>query len=74
MLVCLCNQVSDKQIRDCIRKGCNTVSGLCQELGIGTNCGCCLAYAAEFIEEMSEEASTGQISLPSRKGKRQKKR
>jgi bacterioferritin-associated ferredoxin len=51
MYVCLCNPVTDRDIRGCVRQGARTLSDLQAELGVAAQCGSCAAAALEIIEE-----------------------
>ena len=51
MYICICNAITDKQIRKAAKSG---VSDLCQlqaELGVATNCGSCSESAAKILRE-----------------------
>ena len=45
MRVCHCRDVSDHDIRDAMRRGCDDVEALARALGLGTGCGGCRKYA-----------------------------
>ena len=49
MYVCLCNGVTDRQIRDAAAAGCRTMSELTMRTGCGATCGTCLDMAAELL-------------------------
>ena len=51
MYVCLCNGVTEQQIRDAICDGASTVCDLNARLGVASGCGCCRAFAAQVIDE-----------------------
>lgn len=52
MYVCICNAVTDGQITKALRSGCEDVSQLSQQLGVGTCCGSCLPVAEELVESL----------------------
>jgi len=52
MYVCICNAVTDGQITTALRSGCEDVSQLSQQLGVGTCCGSCLPVAQELVENV----------------------
>jgi bacterioferritin-associated ferredoxin len=52
MYICICNAISDKQIRDCAKRGVQSVGEVTAELGVGAGCGRCLECAAELIREV----------------------
>ena len=51
MYVCICNPVSDVEVRRCIRNGATTLSDLKMELGIASQCGMCASAAQAIIAE-----------------------
>lgn len=53
MYVCICRQVTDKEIKSAIKNGCNTLDALSAELEVGTQCGSCCCHAEELLEELS---------------------
>jgi bacterioferritin-associated ferredoxin len=50
--VCVCNGVTDGQIREAAQQGARSVHDLQSCLGVATNCGRCQPYAAELLEEV----------------------
>jgi bacterioferritin-associated ferredoxin len=50
MYVCICNGVTDHDIRDAAEAGCRSVAELTMRTGAGANCGSCLDMAAELLE------------------------
>lgn len=51
MYVCICNGVTDRQIREAADAGCGSVPEMTMRTGAGANCGSCLGLVAELIEE-----------------------
>ena len=51
MYVCICNAVTDSQIREAAKAGVTNVWQLQSELGVATNCGSCREVAAEILSE-----------------------
>jgi len=51
MYVCICNAITDKQIRQAAESGVRDLWGLQAELGVATNCGSCKETAAEILRE-----------------------
>ncbi|UHQ20764.1 (2Fe-2S)-binding protein [Lysobacter sp. KIS68-7] len=49
MYVCICNGVTDKDIRQAAESGCKTVAELTMRTGCGATCGTCLDMAAELL-------------------------
>ena len=51
MYVCICNAITDKQIRLAAKRGASTVMDLTNELGVASGCGSCRETAAEILSE-----------------------
>ncbi|MDH3432881.1 MAG: bacterioferritin-associated ferredoxin [Gammaproteobacteria bacterium] len=51
MYVCVCNAITDKQIRKAAKSGARTVWDLQSELGVATGCGSCMDAASEILQE-----------------------
>jgi bacterioferritin-associated ferredoxin len=49
MYVCICNGVTDRDIRQAAEAGCKTVAELTMRTGAGASCGSCLDMAAELL-------------------------
>lgn len=49
MYVCICNAVTERQVRACVDAGANTLGDLQFELGVASCCGCCAATASEYL-------------------------
>lgn len=58
MIVCVCNNISDREIRQAIDLGISSVAELHRELGVGTMCGTCVSYAREVLNEHLESKTT----------------
>lgn len=57
MYVCICNAVTDKQIRAAAREGCTSLRTLSCQTGCATTCGKCARMAREIlVEEMQRQA------------------
>ena len=54
MYVCLCKGVTDKQIRAAISEGTTELKELCDEFGLGSQCGCCSKMTKEILSEELE--------------------
>lgn len=57
MYVCVCNGVTERQIREVAQAGCRTVAELTMRTGAGANCGSCLQSAAELIDTVHADAA-----------------
>jgi bacterioferritin-associated ferredoxin len=51
MYVCICNAVTDKEIRQAVRLGATSVKHLKESLGVAGNCGKCASCAKAIIKE-----------------------
>lgn len=51
MIVCVCNNISDREIRQAAELGITSMAGLYRELGVGTCCGKCVSYAREVLHQ-----------------------
>ena len=50
MYVCICNGVTDKDIRQAAEAGVRTVAELTMRTGAGANCGSCLDMASSLLD------------------------
>ncbi|AUB81007.1 (2Fe-2S)-binding protein [Candidatus Thiodictyon syntrophicum] len=55
MYVCVCNAVTDRQIRAAVRAGASSLNDLREGLGLGGTCGTCLPCAAEVLRAALRE-------------------
>ena len=51
MYVCICNGVTERDIRQAAEAGCRTVPELTMRTGAGANCGSCLDMAADLLQQ-----------------------
>ena len=51
MYVCICNAVTDKDIRKAAKAGMTSLAALQEELGVAINCGSCADDASEILRE-----------------------
>jgi bacterioferritin-associated ferredoxin len=51
MYVCVCNGITDRQIREVAEAGCRSVAELTMRTGVGAGCGSCLDMAAQLLDE-----------------------
>jgi bacterioferritin-associated ferredoxin len=58
MIVCVCNNISDREIRQAVDLGLTSMADLYKELGVGTCCGKCVSYAREVMHEHLEATAT----------------
>jgi len=51
MLVCICNRISDRDIRSSIHEGASGFREVKAELGIGSCCGQCVPFAKGVVDD-----------------------
>jgi bacterioferritin-associated ferredoxin len=56
MIVCLCEGISDKKLRECIRSGATSIDAVSRACGAGTGCGTCVETVAEILATERESA------------------
>ena len=61
MYVCICNGVTESDIRQAAEAGCKGVPELTMRTGVGANCGSCLDSAAALLDEVH---SVRELPLP----------
>ena len=52
MYVCICNAVTERQIRNCAREGAISMQDLRERLCVGGNCGKCAQHAKTSLREV----------------------
>lgn len=48
--VCLCNGVTEREIREVAEAGCRTISELTMRTGCGASCGSCVEMATQLLD------------------------
>ena len=56
MYICLCNAITEGQVRECARSGACSVGELTSQLGVGSGCGRCLECAVDLLREVAVSA------------------
>lgn len=51
MYVCICNAVTDREIRQAGRAGASRLADLRDRLGVAANCGRCASHASAILKE-----------------------
>ncbi|CAG9178351.1 hypothetical protein LMG23992_03731 [Cupriavidus laharis] len=51
MYVCICNQITDREIHGAVHLGVETLDELAETLGVGTCCGRCRECAHQVLQE-----------------------
>ena len=54
MYVCICNAITDKQIRQAAESGVHDLWQLQKKLGVASNCGSCKEQASEILRDSRE--------------------
>jgi bacterioferritin-associated ferredoxin len=64
--VCICNKVSDRQIRQAVRRGARRMRDLRETLGVASECGKCAGCAREVLREAlaQEDPGVGRSPTP----------
>ena len=60
MIVCLCQRISDRDIRRAVESGVRDFDTLQEETAVARNCGCCQDCAREVFDEACS-ASPGPV-------------
>jgi bacterioferritin-associated ferredoxin len=60
MFVCICNQVTDKQICSAVNEGASSIDDLSNMLNLGTCCGKCKSCAKKVLREAIKENACAQ--------------
>jgi bacterioferritin-associated ferredoxin len=53
MYVCICRQITDKQIREMCLEGTNRLADLRDKLGVASDCGKCGRHARSIVREFT---------------------
>ena len=56
MYVCICNAITEKQIRKAAKAGVTDLGGLQAHLGVATGCGTCSDSAMDVLRDSASEA------------------
>ena len=57
MIVCVCNRLTESEVRQAARAGASTPDAAYACHGCDVQCGCCLGYAQELIDEEKGQRS-----------------
>ena len=64
MYVCLCNSITDREIRRAAKNGAGNLYELQQSLGVATNCGTCAQMAEEILRDEIGKQAGPSIYVP----------
>jgi len=62
MYVCLCQGVTDSQIRTAINEGCCSYRDVRMALGVASQCGKCACLAKQVVRETLSDAYSSQLA------------
>jgi bacterioferritin-associated ferredoxin len=62
MIICVCQNVSDRDIARAVAQGCQSFNALQDELEVGKCCGTCLCSARESFAEQKAVCCTRQAA------------
>jgi bacterioferritin-associated ferredoxin len=51
MIICVCNAINEHELRDAAKDGARSPEAAYEQLGHEPQCGACLCYAQEIIDE-----------------------
>lgn len=51
MYICICNAITERQVRECAGEGARSIDDLSVKLGVGAGCGRCRECAIELLRE-----------------------
>ena len=63
MIVCVCNAISEDELRDLAKDGAGTPQQAYALLGHEPQCGSCLCYAQELIDEVRRSAPPPRLRI-----------
>ncbi|WP_269533440.1 bacterioferritin-associated ferredoxin [Chitinimonas sp. BJYL2] len=61
MYICICNAVTDKQIRQAVQSGCGSMRELRLELGVAGCCGKCAPDAKAILQATQHEQASNRF-------------
>ena len=63
MYVCICNNVTERDIEQAVRAGARSVDCLVRELGVSSCCGQCRCFADDVLNEALRAVVAGERAL-----------
>lgn len=64
MYVCVCQGITDRQVREAIDRGARKLRDLREELGLCTDCGKCGPFARDLLQEAGEATDAPNLGYP----------
>ena len=65
MYVCVCNGITDKQIRRAAARGVDNLYELRDALGVASNCGSCADMAESILDDANSGHAAPRLYVPS---------
>ena len=64
MYICVCNAVTERQVRESVACGVDSLDQLAFDTGLGICCGRCREYAQELLEDLQSEGNATPGTCP----------
>jgi len=64
MYICLCNSVTDRDIKHAVGNGADNLDALRDQLGVASRCGRCACMSQALIDETLDELGAEAMNLP----------
>lgn len=64
MYICICHGITERQIREAVEGGADSLSALSAELGVATCCGTCSVAAQQVIKETPAATTRARVTVP----------
>jgi bacterioferritin-associated ferredoxin len=61
MFVCVCNGVTDRQIREAVSDGACSLDELAARLGVAAGCGTCVDFARQVLHETLRSPTSSEL-------------
>ena len=65
MYICICNSVTDKQIRRAAAQGADNLYELRETLGVASGCGTCAGAAQAILDDSTANRASPTLYVPS---------
>jgi bacterioferritin-associated ferredoxin len=57
LYICICNAVTERQLKECARSGARSLEDVAFQLGVGTGCGRCRECASGVLREVHADCN-----------------
>jgi bacterioferritin-associated ferredoxin len=61
MFVCVCNGITERQIREAVSDGACSLDELGARLGVASGCGTCVDFARQVLHETLQSSAAGEV-------------